>query len=92
MVNEQLGDAQTQLVALDTEVNNPLRDYLLYFAIGLGLVGIALGATKRGRVVIRIDGFQRTTGRVTTASIRQGGNKVVQKGTTRIPSSPVRYS
>ena len=42
---------------------------------------------KKGRVVIKIDGFQRTTGRVDKALVRQGGNKVIQKGTTRIPSS-----
>ncbi len=67
LVDAQLGDASTQLELLAADVNNPLRDYLLYFAIGLGAIGIVLGATKRGRVIIK-----EVTKRV-TKSVRKSG-------------------
>lgn len=41
----------------------------------------------KGRIVITIDGYQRTSGKVTKVRVRQGGKKVVQTGTTRIPAS-----
>ena len=48
---------------------------------------IAKMPRKTGKCWFKIQGFPKLVGKVKTAKLRQGGKKVVQKGTIRVPAS-----